>query len=167
MPRLKPGWASMGCLKEGPMPGGYVRELMTHEPVTLKETAMLREAVELVMVRRIRHIPVLGEDGRLVGIVTDRDVKRSLPSPLSAIASEEYEMILDETPLTRVMTREPQTIDVGARVADAVDAMISAKVGGLPVVSEGRLVGIFTERDALKGYLALLKRLGAASGEPA
>ena len=149
------------------MPSSYVRELMTREPVTLPETAMLRDAVELVMVRRIRHIPVLGGDGRMVGIVTDRDVKRSLPSPLSAIASEEYEMILDETPLTRVMTREPVTIGAEARVAEAVDLMISAKVGGLPVLAEGKLVGIFTERDALKGYLALLRKLGAASGEAA
>jgi acetoin utilization protein AcuB len=149
------------------MPGSYVRELMTREPATLKEDAILRDAVELVMVRRLRHIPVLGADGRLAGIVTDRDVKRSLPSPLSAIASEEYEMILDETPVTRVMTREPVTIDVGARVAEAVELLISAKVGGLPVVSEGQLVGIFTERDALRGYLALLQKLGAASGEVA
>jgi acetoin utilization protein AcuB len=149
------------------MPDSYVRELMTREPVTLKEGARLRDAVELVMVRRVRHLPVLAEDGRLVGIVTDRDVKRSLPSPLSAIAAEEYEMILDDTPVERIMTREPVTIDVGARVADAVDILISSKVGGLPVVSNGRLVGIFTERDALRGYLALLKKLGADTGQPA
>jgi acetoin utilization protein AcuB len=149
------------------MPDSYVRELMTREPVTLKEDARLRDAVELVMVRRVRHLPVLAEDGRLVGIVTDRDVKRSLPSPLSAIAAEEYEMILDDTPVTRIMTREPFPIDVGARVAEALDILISSKVGGLPVVSAGQLVGIFTERDALRGYLALLKRLGTSAGQPA
>jgi acetoin utilization protein AcuB len=148
------------------MPGTYVRELMTREPVTLVEDARLRDAVELVMVRRIRHIPVLDGAGKLVGIVTDRDVKRSLPSPLSAIASEEYEGILDETPVTRVMTREPVTLGDGARVAEALEVMIASKVGGLPIVSNGHLVGIFTERDALKGYLALLQRMGQA-GAPA
>lgn len=147
------------------MPGTFVHELMTREPVTVAESARLRDAVELVMVRRIRHIPVVGADGRLVGIITDRDVKRSLPSPLSAIAAEEYESILDDTLVARVMTREPVTIGLQARVSEAIEVMIASKVGGLPVVADGRLVGIFTERDALKGYLALLKRI--AAGVPA
>jgi acetoin utilization protein AcuB len=146
------------------MPGSFVRDLMTREPITVKASAKLRDAVELVMVRRIRHIPVLDEGGKLVGIITDRDVKRSLPSPLSAIAAEEYEMILDDTDIGRIMTREPATIGVEARVSEALELLISAKVGGLPVVSDGRLVGIFTERDALRGYLALLQKLGAAGG---
>jgi acetoin utilization protein AcuB len=148
------------------MPETSVRDFMTRNPVTLGEKARLREAVELVMVRRIRHIPVLDGEGRLAGIVTDRDVKRSLPSPLSAIASEEYESILDETEVARVMTREPLTIEADAKVGEAVELLLNAKVGGLPVIESGRLVGIFTERDALRGYLRLLKRLGALPGEP-
>jgi CBS domain-containing protein len=148
------------------MPEACVREFMTREPVTLTEKARLRDAVELVMVRRIRHIPVLDAQGRLAGIITDRDVKRSLPSPLSAIASEEYESILDDTPVGRIMTREPLTIEAAAKVAEAVETLLSAKVGGLPVLENGRLVGIFTERDALKGYLGLLRRMGALPSTP-
>ncbi len=148
------------------MPEASVRDFMTRNPVTLGEHARLRDAVELVMVRRIRHIPVLDPQGRLAGIVTDRDVKRSLPSPLSAIASEEYESILDETQIERVMTREPLTIEAGAKIGEAVELLLNAKVGGLPVIENARLVGIFTERDALRGYLRLLKRLGALPGEP-
>ena len=83
-----------------------VRDFMTKDPVTLREDDLLRQAVEIVMVRRIRHIPVLDQGGRLVGIVTDRDVQGTLPSPLSAAAPEEYEALLETTPLARIMTRE-------------------------------------------------------------
>ena len=58
-----------------------VRDFMTKDPVTLRDDDLLRQAVEIVMVRRIRHIPVLDRGGRLVGIVTDRDVQGTLPSP--------------------------------------------------------------------------------------
>jgi acetoin utilization protein AcuB len=148
------------------MPTSLVQEFMTREPSVLGEEARLRDAVELVMVRRVRHIPIVGTDGALVGIVTDRDVKRSLPSPLSAIAAEEYELILEDTPVSRIMTREPHTVAPETPVAQAIEKMLTAKVGGLPVVEAGRLVGIFTERDALRGYLRLLKRLGETGGTP-
>jgi acetoin utilization protein AcuB len=146
------------------MPESLVRDYMTREPVTLGEKARLRDAVELVMVRRIRHIPIVGPEGQLVGIITDRDVKRSLPSQLSAIASEEYEIIMDGTPVSRVMTREPHTVATTTPVIEAVEKLLSAKVGGLPVVDGDKLVGIFTERDALRAYLGLLKRVREASG---
>ncbi len=141
------------------MPISPGREFMTREPVVLGQDARLRDAVELVMVRRIRHIPIVGPGGELIGIVTDRDVKRSLPSPLSAIAAEEYELIL-ETPVGRVMTREPHTVTPDTTLAQAVEKLLAVKVGGLPVVEDGKLRGIFTERDALRGYLRLLNRLG-------
>jgi acetoin utilization protein AcuB len=142
------------------MPTSRVREYMTGDPVTLPPDAPLREAVELVMVRRIRHIPIVDEARNLVGIITDRDVKRSLPSPLSLIAAEEYETILESTPVSRVMTREPITIGADAKVVEAVELMLSDKIGGLPVLDEARLVGMFTERDALRHYLELLRAAG-------
>jgi acetoin utilization protein AcuB len=138
------------------MPNTRVSELMSKDPVTLPADALLRQAVELDIVRRIRHIPILGGDGRLVGIVTDRDLKRVLPSPLSFVASEEYERILDTTPVSQVMTREPCTIEAGAPVVDALRVMIERRVGGLPVLDDGRVVGIITEKDMLRGYLRLL-----------
>jgi acetoin utilization protein AcuB len=139
------------------MPSGRVRDSMTRDPLTVRESEPLRQAVELVMVRRIRHIPVLSEDGRLVGIVTDRDIKRTLPSPLSSAAPEEYEAILETTPIGRVMTREPLTIEADSDVSVAVALLIDRKIGGLPVLEAGRLVGVFTQRDALRGYLKLLR----------
>ncbi len=141
------------------MPHARVRDFMTDEPVTLHDDDRLREAVELVMVRRIRHIPILDAQNRLVGIVTDRDIKRTLPSPLSSAAREEYEALLETTAIGRVMSPNPITIDADADVADAVQLLVDSRIGGLPVVEGGGLVGVFTERDALAGYVELLKAL--------
>lgn len=139
------------------MPSGRVRDFMTRNPLTVRESDPLRQAVELVMVRRIRHIPVLSDDGRLVGIVTDRDIKRTLPSPLSSTAPEEHEAILETTPIGRVMTREPSTVEADSELSVAVALLIDRKIGGLPVLEAGKLVGVFTQRDALRGYLKLLR----------
>jgi acetoin utilization protein AcuB len=139
------------------MPGTSVRELMTTQPVTLFEDDRLREAVELVTLHNVRHIPVLDRQGRLVGMVTDRDIKQTLPSPLSSAAREEYEALLETTPLGRVMSRNPLTVEAETDVADAVEVLVTRKIGGLPVLDDGVLVGIFTERDALRGYLDLLR----------
>jgi acetoin utilization protein AcuB len=141
------------------MPHKVVRDYMTRDAVCLRETERLRAAVELVIGRHIRHMPILDGAGRLVGIVTDRDVKRVLPSPLSSTAADEYEAILETTPLSRVMTREPLTVGPEMPMAEAIRILLSNRIGGLPVVEKGRLVGILTERDALRGYVELLERL--------
>jgi acetoin utilization protein AcuB len=136
-----------------------VRDFMTKGPVTLRQDDLLREAVEVVMVRRIRHIPVLDEAGALVGIVTDRDVQKTLPSPLSAAAPEEYEALLETTPLARIMTRNVITVAADDLAAEAVETLLADRIDGLPVLEDGRLVGIFTVRDALRAYLEVLRRL--------
>ena len=137
-----------------------VRDYMTRDPLTLRDDDLLRQAVEVVMVRRIRHIPVLDRKGSLVGIVTDRDVQGTLPSPLSAAAPEEYEALLETTPLARIMTRSVITVGPDDLAAEAVETLLADRIDGLPVVENGRVVGIFTVRDALRAHLELLRRLG-------
>lgn len=144
------------------MPESLVRDYMTTDAVTLRDTDRLREAVELVVVRRIRHIPVLDNEERLVGIVTDRDIKRTLPSPLSSAAPEEYEAILETTALSQVMTPNTLTVEADAYVAEAVELLVQHRIGGLPVVDRGFLVGVFTKGDALRGYVELLQATKAA-----
>ncbi len=136
-----------------------VRDFMTRDPVTLRQDDLLRQAVEIVMVRRIRHIPVLDERGALVGIVTDRDIQGTLPSPLSAAAPEEYEALLETTPLSRIMTRDVITVGADDLAAEAVETLLADRIDGLPVLDGGRLVGIFTVRDALRAYLEILRRV--------
>jgi acetoin utilization protein AcuB len=137
--------------------GARVRDFMTRNPITLREDDLLRQAVEIVMVRRIRHIPVLDGGGRLVGIVTDRDVQGTLPSPLSAAAPEEQEALLETTPLARIMTRDVITAGADDLAAEAVETLLASKIDGLPVLEDDRLVGIFTVRDALRAYLELVR----------
>ncbi|MGD8896301.1 MAG: CBS domain-containing protein [Acidobacteriota bacterium] len=144
------------------MPHARVRDFMTTEPVTLHDDDRLREAVEMVMVRRIRHIPILDAQQRLVGIVTDRDIKRTLPSPLVSSAREEYEALLETTAISRVMSPDPMTVDADSDVADAVELLVQNRIGGLPVMENDTLVGVFTERDALRGYVELLQALQKA-----
>jgi acetoin utilization protein AcuB len=136
---------------------GRVRDFMTKDPVTIREDDLLRPAVEIVMVRRIRHLPVLDGGGSLVGIVTDRDIQKTLPSPLSAAAREEYEALLETTPVSRIMTRDVITVGPDDLAAEAVETLLSDKIDGLPVLENGRLVGIFTVRDALRAFLGLLR----------
>jgi acetoin utilization protein AcuB len=116
----------------------------------------------MVMVRRIRHIPILDAQQRLVGIVTDRDIKRTLPSPLVSSAREEYEALLETTAISRVMSPDPMTVDADSDVADAVELLVQNRIGGLPVMENDTLVGVFTERDALRGYVELLQALQKA-----
>jgi acetoin utilization protein AcuB len=134
-----------------------VRDFMTKDPLTLRDDDLLRQAVEIAMVRRMRHIPVLDGAGRLVGIVTDRDVQKTLPSPLSAAAPEEYEALLETTPLARIMTRDVITVGADDLAAEAVETLLAEKIDGLPVLDDDRLVGIFTVRDALRAFLSLLR----------
>lgn len=138
-----------------------VRSRMKTELVTLSAEETLRDAVTLELQRKIRHIPIVDAKGALVGIVTDRDIKRALPSPLTGqLASEEYDSVLDQTRLSKVMTRDPQSVSPEAPLADAVKLMFEKKIGGLPVVENGKLVGIFTQTDALKLCLDLLQKAG-------
>jgi len=138
-------------------PAARVRDYMTRDPLTLREDDLLRQAVEIVMVRRIRHIPVVDAGGHLVGIVTDRDIHGTLPSPLSAAAPEEYEALLETTSLSRIMTKDVITVGADDLAAEAVETLLADKIDGLPVLDNGRLVGIFTVRDALRAFLELLR----------
>ena len=133
-----------------------IAEIMTRSVVTLTQEQTLRDAVELLRSKHIRHLPVV-EDSRLIGIVTDRDVKRATPSLLSGVDRDEYDRVLDETKIGQIMTREPTTVTPETGLKAAVKIFIERKFGGLPVVSGGRLVGIVTEIDLLRVFQGMLK----------
>ena len=132
-----------------------IAEVMSRTVVTLTPEQTLRDAVELLRSKHIRHLPVV-EGSKLIGIVTDRDVKRATPSLLSGVDRDEYDRVLDETKIAQIMTREPMTVTPESELKAAVKVFIERKVGALPVVSGSQLVGIVTEIDLLRVFHDML-----------
>lgn len=129
---------------------------MTREVYTVQPDDSILAATQLMRRRNIRHVPVV-ETGILVGIVTDRDIKRAAPSLLSGGDQSDYEDVMRSTLVSRIMTREPFTLDVEAQIRTAVRLMVENRIGALPVMDEKRLVGIITGYDLLKEFLMILE----------
>jgi acetoin utilization protein AcuB len=134
---------------------------MTAIPVTIRPDAPIAEAQHLMRHRRIRHLPVV-EGGRLVGIITDRDVRTALPSPATSLAVGEIRYLLDRLLVARVMTGSVISIGPDASLAQAVGLVLAHRIGAIPVVEAGGLVGIITETDLLRAFAATSAAEGPA-----
>ncbi|MGH9869951.1 MAG: CBS domain-containing protein [Candidatus Polarisedimenticolia bacterium] len=129
---------------------------MTRPVITVSEKESLRDAIALMQRHRIRHLPVISSD-RLVGILTDRDVKRATPSLLTGVSQEEYDGVLKETHVGQVMTRNPFTVTPSTSLRDAVKILLDRRFNGVPVVENGRLLGILTATDLLRTLHEMLE----------
>lgn len=126
-----------------------VREIMTRNVSTVDHEATLLDAVLLLRSSGFRHLPVVN-NGRVVGVLSDRDLQRASPSMLAKLSPEEYNRIFETTPITKVMARDPVTVTPETPVKDVVQLMHDEKFGSLPVVEGGKkLVGIVTTTDLL------------------
>ena len=132
-----------------------VSDRMTRDVVTLEEEQSLREALSLQQRHKIRHIPVV-TDGRVVGILTDRDLKRASPSLLSGINQQKYDELLDSTRVGQVMTRNPRTVTPETSLKDVAGILVEHKFGSLPVTDANQLIGIITDIDLLAALRDLL-----------
>ncbi len=126
-----------------------VREWMTNDPVTADPSTSIQAAWKLMQERRIRHLPVVAE-GRLVGIVTDRDLRRVLPSPATSLEIHELHYLLDKLTLAEVMTKDVITTIPFTPIIDAARTLLRNRIGALPVVQGGMLVGILSQTDVLE-----------------
>jgi CBS domain-containing protein len=135
-----------------------VREFMVSPVTSLSSSDRLLDAGLLLRGGHIRHIPIIDE-GHLVGILSDRDIQRCTPSMLTRVTAEEYNAIFEDTPVARVMTRDPQHVSPDAPLHVAAALLRSSKLGCLPVVENGQVIGIITKDDMLA---ALVRFLGDA-----
>lgn len=126
------------------------RDIMTPEPDTVTPDATLREALALMNVADDRQLPVVTEDGRLIGIITNRDIRLALDSPLLDPDSIMRMQVLHEHTVAECMTRDPITVTPETPINEVADLLMTHKIGGLPVMEGDNLVGIITITDLLR-----------------
>ena len=124
-------------------------EIMNRDLVTVDKQASLRRARRILDQHRIRHLLVV-EGKRLVGIVTDRDLRQAAPSSKSPLTLSERQEFMDELKVLEVMSRKLITASSTTTIREAAKVMVSEKIGCLPVVDGNQLVGIVTEADLLE-----------------
>lgn len=130
----------------------WVQDLMIAEPITISVQASIHEALEKMKTNQIRHLPVVDEAGRLRGFLTLADLKRGLLPSMVA-----------DLELSDLMIREPVTVAPETDVEQAARLIYERKIGGLPVVSDGILVGIITESDILRAFIDMMGILSGSS----
>lgn len=137
-----------------------VGEKMTKDVITISPKEGLLVAKHILDEKKIRHLPVVSGE-KLVGIITDRDIRRNLPSPVTGLEIHEISYLLEKLQVQKVMTREVISVTPETSIEAAANLLLAHKIGGLPVLDGERLVGIITEGDVLR---ALIER-GRAGGE--
>lgn len=132
-----------------------VKDWMSPSPVTVSPRTPLVEAAYLLQRERIRHLPVV-EGETLVGILTDRDLRLHLPSPVSSLTLWDVTYRLNQVTVGEVMTRAVVTVGAHRSIEAAARLMLDHRISALPVLEGGRLVGILTETDLLRALVHTL-----------
>ena len=139
-----------------------IQDIMTISCIPAPPQMPVLEARQMMLEKRIRHLLVT-EGTKLVGIVTDRDVRLNLPSPATSLSVWEINYLLARMTLANVMSKSVVTISPAQDAREAAQLMLDRKIGALPVVGNGQqLVGIITETDLLRAFV----KAGEGPGPP-
>jgi CBS domain-containing protein len=130
-----------------------VADWMNAPAIVVAPTLPLAQAQRLMEQRRVRRLPVV-EDGRLVGIVTWGDLRAAQPSAAASLSIHEWRALLEQVTVAECMTRDPVAIAPDTPVLYAARQMLLHKISGLPVVEDGRVVGVITESDLFRLLIA-------------
>ncbi len=138
-----------------------VGERMSRHPITVKQDIGIDEALKIMRDEKVRRLPVVNRRGLLVGIVSEKDLLLASPSPATSLSIHELHYLLSRMKVAEVMTKEVITVTEYTSLEEAACIMVDNKIGGLPVMRDGKLVGIITETDLFKIFIELL---GAREG---
>lgn len=133
----------------------FVGDRMSHPVISVQPETSIHDALALFKKEHIRHAPVMKE-GRMVGIVSEKDLLNASPSPVSSLSVWEMNYLLSKVTVRHVMTKKVKTVDVNTPIEEAARIMADNKFGGLPVMRSGKVVGMITETDLFKVFLELM-----------
>lgn len=131
------------------MKSQLVKDWMTPEPICATTHTTLPDALQMMKERRIRRLPVVEHD-KLVGMVTRGDLRGAQPSEATSLSIYEVNYLLGRLTLDRIMSKNIVTVTPSTTIGDAARLMLKHKIAGLPVVEDGRVVGILTESDIFR-----------------
>ncbi|MCK5552957.1 MAG: CBS domain-containing protein [Deltaproteobacteria bacterium] len=130
-----------------------VENRMSKSPITIKRDDSFQTALNLLRQGGVRHLPVV-EGRKLVGIVTDRNLRQASPSPATSLSIYEIKYLLNKIAVEDLMVKDVITISPTATIESAAKLLFEHKIGALPVVNEkGELLGIITETDILETFV--------------
>jgi acetoin utilization protein AcuB len=130
-----------------------VKDWMSKNPITITDETSMMKAIHLMKQNRFRRLPVL-QEGRLVGIVSDRDLKEASPSKATTLDVHELYYLLSELQVKDIMTRDPITVAPDDTVEHAAQVMLENTISGVPVVDDQEeVVGILTQSDVFRAFM--------------
>ncbi|ODA40158.1 CBS and ACT domain-containing protein [Desulfosporosinus sp. BG] len=133
----------------------YVRQFMTSQVFTVSPDESIAETMVLMREKKINKLPVM-DKGKLVGFVTDGDLREVSPSPATTLSIFELNYLIAKTPIREVAVKKVMTCQPDTQIEDAALLMREHRISGLPVLDQGKLVGIITATDILDAFLDIM-----------
>ena len=133
-----------------------VKERMSRHPITIRPDTSLHDALRVMHDEKVRRLPVVNKEDKLVGIVLEKDLLYASPSPATSLSVYELNYLISRITVESLMTRDVVTVSEDTSLEEAARIMADNNIGGLPVMRNDTLVGMITESDLFKVFLELL-----------
>lgn len=133
----------------------FVGERMSHPVISVAPETPVHDALVMFKKEHIRRAPVI-KDGKLLGIVTENDLRNASASPSTTLSVWEMNYLISKITVKQVMSKKVKSIDIDTPIEEAARIMADSKIGGLPVTRSGKVAGMITETDLFKVFLELM-----------
>jgi acetoin utilization protein AcuB len=133
-----------------------VEERMSRPVITTHSDVPIMDAYDLMQKENIRRLPVVDREGKLVGMVSEREILQASPSKATSLSIWELNYLMAKVTVDEIMTKDVITVEATTPLEEAALLMADHKIGGLPVMKDGKMVGIVTETDLFKVFLELM-----------